>query len=264
MGQKASLTFIDIFSGAGGLSCGLEMAGLVCLLGIEKMPSAFQTFAINHRRAAVYPTDVSLLSEKRILELVGHSPIDLVVGGPPCQGFSTVGTGDPKDVRNHLFREFIRITNFVKPSFVLIENVTGLLAKKNESTLRAIIKCLDTLGFHSDVRVLSSQHYGVPEIRRRTVILGTKLPVALEFPKPTYDCTRAGVHRPPVTLGEVLEDLADRRGQIHNHDLEYASAISEIDKKRLLKIPEGCGIRYEKDSLAYLPPRLRQKSIGPP
>ena len=251
------LSFIDVFSGAGGLSCGLEMSGMQCLLGIEKKPAAFKTFAMNHKDAVVYPTDVSLLTKSRLFELIGSRDVDVVVGGPPCQGFSTVGRGNPDDKRNLLFLEFVRIVKDVNPKFVVIENVTGLLAKKNEKTLLSIFHCLEKLGYHLDVKVLSSQNFGVAEVRRRTIILGTRLNVDIIFPKPTHDIVRAKNYRPPVTVGDVISDIADSHGQIHNHDVFKASDIPKIDKKRLLKIPEGCGIRYKKDELKFLPPALR-------
>ncbi len=253
---SSSLSFIDVFSGAGGLSCGLEMSGMKCILGIEKKPAAFKTFAINHKYAAVYCTDVSLLERPRLIELIGGRPIDIVVGGPPCQGFSTVGLGNPSDKRNSLFLEFVRIVKDVNPKFVVIENVTGLLAKKNEQTLHSIFNCLEKLGYHLDVQVLSSQNFGVAEIRRRTIIIGTRLKVDIVFPRPTHDIVKANLYRPPVTVGDVITDLADSKGQIYNHDIVSASDVLEIDKKRLLKIPEGCGIRYKKDELNYFPKSL--------
>ena len=257
MTKKSPLTFIDIFSGAGGLSCGLEMTNMECLLGIEKNITAAQTFALNHKKARVYSSDVSLLTRSKLLELTDGRPIDLVVGGPPCQGFSTVGSGNPRDTRNHLFLEFVRIVKEVDPRFVIIENVTGLLARKNEQTLLSIFHTLEELGLHLSIKVLSAQHFGVAEVRRRTIIIGAKGNIKIEFPPSTHDCLIANTYRPPVTLGDIIDNLADNQGQTHNHDIAIASNIAEIDKKRLMKIPEGCGIRYEKDSLAYLPPRLR-------
>ena len=254
---SSPLNFIDVFSGAGGLSCGLEMAGLKCLLGIEKMSQAFRTFAINHQHAAIYPQDVTLLTKKRLFELIQDRPIDVVVGGPPCQGFTTVGHGNPDDKRNQLFLEFIRIVKAVHPKFIVIENVTGLLAKKNEDTLNSIFNCIEKLGYRLDVQVLCAQHYGVAEVRRRTIMIGTNLNVDISFPRPTHDILKANTYRPPITVGDVLEDIADSNGNIYNHDLHSASQIPEIDKKRLHKIPEGCGIRYKKDEINYLPPSLR-------
>ena len=125
------------------------------------------------------------------------------------------------------------------------------MAKKNEKTLRACLRQIEKLGYKLDVKVLSARHYGVAETRRRTIIIGTNLDTEILFPRPTHN------EESPVTLGEVLEDIADEHGLIHNHDLEAAGRLAAIDKKRLLHIPEGQGIRYRHDEAAFLPPSLR-------
>ena len=127
----AKLNFIDVFSGAGGLSCGLELAGMRCILGIDHDQYAMQTFAANHHHAKVYCGDITKLKKRDLETIIDNRPIHAVVGGPPCQGFSTVGPGNPNDIRNKLFLEFVRIVRVANPEFVVIENVTGLLASKN-------------------------------------------------------------------------------------------------------------------------------------
>jgi DNA (cytosine-5)-methyltransferase 1 len=242
--SKRPLHFIDVFSGAGGFSTGLEMAGFRCVLGIDIDPHAIKTFARNHKYAQVFSGDVSKLTRRDIETLTQATPIDLVVGGPPCQGFSTVGLGDPKDQRNSLFLQFVRLVKITNPQFVVIENVTGLLAKKNESTLMNIFKKFEALGYHLDVKVMEANDYGVPEVRRRTIILGTRLSVQIEFPKPSH-------LNKPVTVGQALKDLKSKKGKVHNHDIEQAQIKNPLDLKRLKVIPEGRGIRYEKDEKAY-------------
>ncbi|WP_412473290.1 DNA cytosine methyltransferase [Halobacteriovorax sp. YZS-1-1] len=255
--KNKKLKFIDIFSGAGGFSCGLEMAGLECVLGIDFNKHAMDTFALNHKKAYPYCGDISKLTNKRIKEILGDTDVNLVVGGPPCQGFSTVGPGNPDDIRNKLFLEFVRIVKLAKPEFIVIENVTGLLAKKNEMTLQAIFRRFNRLGYNLDVKVLSSQHYGVPEKRRRTIFIGSRINEKVEFPKITHDTVVAKTYRPPVTVGEALSDLTDKNGEIHNHDLDSAKIKSKLDLKRIKRIPEGKGIRYEKDEKAYLTPATK-------
>lgn len=256
MSRKGKLNFIDVFSGAGGLSCGLEMAGFKCVLGIDFNKHAMTTFARNHKHAHAYAGDVTKLTNKKIKDIIGDRDINVVVGGPPCQGFSTVGPGNPEDDRNKLFLEFLRIVKLTKPEYVVIENVTGLLAKKNEKTLKAIFKRFVSLGYNMDVQVMSSQNYGVPEKRRRTIFIGSRVNDKITFPKKTHDIIMAKTFRPPVTVGDVLEDI-EHGGEIFNHDLESAQIKSKLDKKRLARIPEGKGIRYEKDEKAYLTKSLK-------
>lgn len=247
--MKTQLNFVDIFSGAGGLSCGMEMAGWRCLLGVDFDKWAMQSFAANHAHAYPYCGDVSHLTEAMIKGIVGNKKIHAVVGGPPCQGFSTVGPGNPKDQRNRLFEHFARIVKILNPNFVVMENVTGLLAKKNEKTLEAIFLYFQKMGYHMDVRILSAEQYGVPERRRRTIIIGTKSNIAIEFPIP--------IATAPITVKQALKDLETPKKKFSNHDLESAAIKSKVDLMRLKHIPPGKGIRYEKDERAYLPKKLR-------
>ena len=254
--RRDALNFIDLFSGAGGLSCGLEMAGLRCLLGVENDPSAAKTFARNHPRSAIFSDSIQNLKPRRLKDLLADCEVHLVAGGPPCQGFSTVGRGDPLDQRNSLFLEFVRIVKETRPCFVVLENVTGLVAKKNEPILKAIFRRFQRLGYRMDVRILSAQNYGVPERRRRTVFIGSRLPSGVRFPVPTHDALVGRRHVPPVTVGEVWSNLRAVDGTIYNHDRERAIPASPETIERLAHIPEGKGIRYQQDEREYLPEEL--------
>ena len=138
MALKKKINFIDLFSGAGGFSCGLEMAGFNCLLGVDFNKDAIKTFERNHPLSKSYCGDIKKLKNKDISKVIGNNKVDLIVGGPPCQGFSTVGTGNPEDERNTLFKEFLRIVRHISPNFVVMENVTGLLAKRMKKNLLKI------------------------------------------------------------------------------------------------------------------------------
>lgn len=255
--SKAKLNFIDLFSGAGGLSCGLEQAGMKCLLGVDMNKHAMETFDVNHKHANIYCGDIAKLSKAKLKELTGNQEIHAVVGGPPCQGFSTVGIGNPEDIRNNLFREFVRIVKATNPYFVVMENVTGLLAQKNQETLSAIFQLFARIGYSMDVRILSAQNYGVPEKRRRAIIIGSRINNDITFPKVTHDCQKGKKFIPAVSVGEALSDLATRAGHIHNHDIDSAKISNKLDEKRIKRIPEGCGIRYEKDEKKFLTKALK-------
>ncbi|MFA6238591.1 MAG: DNA cytosine methyltransferase [Bacteriovorax sp.] len=247
--NKMPLNFIDVFSGAGGLSCGLELAGMRCLLGIDMDKNAIETFKANHKYANAYCGSVKELSEKKLKELINNETVHAVVGGPPCQGFSTVGIGDPNDLRNSLFKEFIRLVKITNPYYIIIENVTGLIAKKNEKTLRAIFKLFAKMGYTLDVQVMSAELYGVPERRRRTIIIGSRINKNILFPVP--DSSNI------MTVGDALKNLKASNGKCYNHDVEQASIKSKVDRERIACIPEGCGIRYEEDEKKYLPKKLK-------
>tara|TARA_R110000868_G_scaffold38661_7_gene135145 strand:- start:10723 stop:11877 length:1155 start_codon:yes stop_codon:yes gene_type:complete len=246
--KKSEFNFIDVFAGAGGLSCGMEMAGMTCVLGIDADKHAMRTFAHNHKKAEVFCGDVTKLTKAELKRLTGGKKIHAVVGGPPCQGFSTVGLGNPDDIRNTLFRQFVRIVKETKPDFVVVENVTGMLAKKNEQTLKAILKCFKQMGYPMDVRVLSAHEYGVPEMRRRTILIGNRIGADVVFPVVTHSDSKK---KKPVTVAEALRDIADKKGKTHNHDLDSARLPSKIDERRLERIPQGHGIRYERDEKKF-------------
>lgn len=251
--QTKSFTFIDLFSGCGGLSHGLEMAGHRCLLGVDADKDAIKSFAANHHDAAVYLGDIKKLNEKKLKELLKGTRVDMVVGGPPCQGFSTVGKGEVGDNRNTLFKEFVRIVKATNPKVILFENVTGLVAKKNENILKQIFKYFERLGYNMDARVLSAEEFGVPEKRRRTIIMGVKNGECL-FPLMTHG-SRAS-HK-VKTVREALKNLKAKNGKTYNHDITMAQIKNKADRERLTFIPAGRGIRYEADEKEFLPKKLK-------
>ncbi len=250
------LKFVDLFAGAGGLSCGLEQAGMECVLGVDFDKAAMQTFKRNHKHAEVFVGDIGKLSDEMAVELSGNQKIDLVCGGPPCQGLSTVGKGIPNDPRNYLFLQFVRIVKALSPTYILFENVTGLVGRKNERILQGILGEFTRLGYKLDVHVLSAHHYGVPQKRRRTIFIGNKVGYENIFPKIAFDAGEAGL---PLarTVGDAFGDIMDSDGQIHNHNVEKAALPAGIDLERLKRIPEGRCIRYEKDELEFLPKALK-------
>jgi DNA (cytosine-5)-methyltransferase 1 len=251
--KKNNLNFIDLFSGAGGLSCGLEMTGMNCLLGVDFNKDAIDTFKKNHPSSEVYCGDITKLKSREIKILTKNKKIHLVAGGPPCQGFSTVGKGNPKDQRNQLFKQFIRVVKDFNPEFVVMENVTGLLAKKNEKSLQSIIRLFNKLGYNIDVNILSAHNYGVPEKRRRTIFIGSRINNEISFPQVThFDAPKLKKHHYVQTVGDALFSLQTKNGLVHNHDVKLAAIKNPIDLKRIKRIPEGKGIRYERDEKAYL------------
>lgn len=252
--NQKSLKFVDLFSGCGGFSYGLEMAGHRCLLGVDFEKDAIKSFKINHPNAEIFHGDIKQLNKDKLLSLLRNQTIDMVVGGPPCQGFSTIGKGEARDVRNTLFNEFVRIVQFLNPRIVIFENVTGILAKKNQIILKQIFKSFENLGYIMDARVLSSEEYGVPETRRRTIIIGSKDCSSPIFPKISHG--DRGIN-PIATVGDAFNNLYSNDGEIYNHDISFTQIKNKIDFERLKHIPEGCQIRYKKDEEKYLPKSLR-------
>jgi DNA (cytosine-5)-methyltransferase 1 len=251
--NSKNLNFIDLFSGCGGFSTGMEMAGHKCLLGVDFDRDAINSFKLNHKYAETFCGDIKKLNEKKLDELLGKQKIDMVIGGPPCQGFSTVGKGETHDSRNTLFREFVRVVKTLNPKIVIFENVTGMLASKNKNILKSVLKSFEELGYTMDARVLSSEEYGAPEIRRRTIIIGTKNCSAPIFPKITHGARGT---LPLNTVGSAFSNLKASDGKIYNHDKSVCVIKNKLDFERLKYVPEGKNIRYEKDVLAFLPKKL--------
>ena len=251
--KKAGLNFIDLFSGCGGLSCGLEMAGHNCLLGVDFNADAVKSFKRNHPKAQGLCMDIHKLTSRALAKHIDIDSVEMVVGGPPCQGFSTVGRGDADDARNSLFRQFVRIVKVTNPKVVIFENVTGMLARKNEKTLKKIFNSFEKLGYHMDARVMSADEYGVPSRRRRAIIMGIKGGIP-QFPGITHGARGKNDF---VTVENIFKDLAGSSGETYNHDPKLAVISNLTDRKRLKYIPAGSGIRYEKDEKAFLPKRLR-------
>lgn len=174
---QTRMTSIDLFSGAGGLSEGLREAGFECLYANEIIPTYAQTYAKNHANAWVGGLDIREVNARDVRTELALEPgdLDLLAGGPPCQGFSiNAPKRSEDDDRNHLFKEYLRFVQEFKPKAVLIENVPGLVSFSGGATLEAILQSLRDLGYTADVQILYAPHYGVPQTRWRTIIIGLR------------------------------------------------------------------------------------------
>lgn len=190
------MKFVDLFAGAGGLSLGLEMAGLEPLLAVELDKLASSTYKHNFSHPCL-TKDIRTVSGEELIELAGSKP-DLLAGGPPCQGFSTVGKRDKDDERNSLVGEFIRLAEEINPNYVLIENVLGL---KDMDFVPHVESALENLGYCVSHHILTSADYGVPQLRRRIIFVGSKTGKFFLKPHPTHP---ADNH---VTVEQAIFDL---------------------------------------------------------
>ncbi len=168
---------IDLFAGAGGLSEGLQESGFKSLYANEIQARYAETFSINHPDTLVDQRDIRKVDAQQIRSRLGlkRGELDILAGGPPCQGFSiNAPVRSKKDERNHLFKEFLRFVDEFYPSAVLIENVPGLVSFEGGGTLDAILTALQKHGYTADVRILYAPHYGVPQTRWRTIVIGLR------------------------------------------------------------------------------------------
>jgi len=178
---------VDLFAGAGGLGLGLEQAGFNVSLANEIMPVFAESYQTNHPDTRVISGAIQEVSDEMLASLVAVEPIDLVAGGPPCQGFSTVGSKNQDDPRNNLFLEFLRVVDSVKPRFVLFENVAGFRNLYKGVACSETIRRLEALGYETSLGMVDAADYGLPQFRKRTIIFAwRKGECPIQFPAPTH------------------------------------------------------------------------------
>ena len=228
-----SLTYIDLFSGAGGFSLGFDRAGFRQLLSVELEKTYCETYRTNFPKHHVLQTDLTTLSNEKILNELNGQAVDVVIGGPPCQGFSMAGnigrtfTDDP---RNHLFKEFVRVVSVVKPRFFVMENVARLYTHNSGKTRQEIIQYFQDIGCTVKCQILNAVDFGVPQQRSRIVFIGRRDNGKILFPKSVQaTCKTVGEtigHFPPLLSGETHEHIANHEAMAHTpHMLEKMSFI---------------------------------------
>lgn len=190
---------VDLFAGTGGLSHGFERAGYEIVAALDFNEAMAKTYLENHPHVPFLCEDIRSVKASDLLTRakLPKSEIELVVGGPPCQGFSTVGDRDPDDPRNSLFDDFMRILREVQPRGVLIENVTGILSMEQGKVKRSVLEQLRALGYRVDVKILNALDFGVPQRRKRVFFVGLKSSEP-EFPSPSGE---------RVTVRDAISDL---------------------------------------------------------
>jgi len=206
--------YIDLFAGCGGFSAGLRAAGLESRAEIEIDHWASETLRENFRSSEVIESDIREISDDVIRRFVG---VDVIVGGPPCQGFSVAGTTQfgVADPRNELVFWFLHWVAVVRPKIAIIENVPNILTKMTKmGTVLDVVRAeLEPLKYTIDAKVLNSADYGVPQQRKRAFIVCTAPGVTFEFPLPTHSPDNSRVPdvfrttKPYVTVGEAFSDL---------------------------------------------------------
>lgn len=204
------INVIDIFCGAGGLSYGFyknDNFKLICANDIEK--DMTQTYKSNHKDVPVYNMDIKDFNLSILTKDLGitESDVDVIIGGPPCQAFSTVGKRLLDDPRGKLFQEFYRLVKETKPKLFLFENVKGLLSMDNGNLLKHIISLFKEINYNVDYEVLNACDYGVPQARERVFIVGTLATKKFKFPDPTHSENGCSLTKKHITLKEAISDL---------------------------------------------------------
>ena len=229
-------SFVDLFSGAGGLLRGFLDAEFFPVFSVEMWGPAVETHKKNYPNVPLFERDIRTIENKELAKFVDS--IDVVVGGPPCQGFSTIGKRLVKDPRNELVFEFVRFVETLKPKIFLMENVRGLLSSDGGKTKEAIENEFRAIGYNVKSKVLCAADYGVPQIRNRVFFIGIRDDYFLEpdFPEPLYSKEK---YR---TVGDAINDLIGLENSVPNHiPMKHNKTV----EGRIACIREGEGIPKE-------------------
>lgn len=204
------MNVIDLFCGCGGFSKGFERAGFSVKLGIDVWEDATRTYNRNFPEARTITGDITQYSPEELLSTanIEAKDIDVIIGGPPCQGFSLSGKRMLDDPRNVLYKSFVRMVEHIRPKVFVMENVPGLVRLFNGSVKQQVIENFTSIGYNVDVEQLTASDYGVPQARKRVFFVGLRSDLFgflnhFNFPEATHGT--GGI--PYVTCEDALSDL---------------------------------------------------------
>ena len=241
------------FAGAGGFHLGMEdYFNVCCATDIEE--SSAKTYQLNWPKIPFLKKNIALISSEELVDLAGGKKPELIFGGPPCQGFSTLGAKLSSDPRNALFSHYVRLVEQLAPKCFLLENVKSLTTMYKGQILAEILAKFSSAGYTVYKQILNSADYGVPQFRERVFIFGTKLPHPFMFPNPTHGNSENLL--PFETVGTAIMDLAGLdMGFCENHiPLEHSDRV--ISRYKL--IPEGGRLPSPEE----LPEEIRRTNFG--
>ena len=254
----APLSTIDLFCGAGGITEGFREAGYRCLYANDCMPEAVETFSANHPGAWAEARAIEDVDAAQVRKRLGlkKGDLDVLVGGPPCQGFSiNAPERFLSDKRNKLFRDYLRFLEEFEPKGFLFENVPGLLSLGDGKVFRLILREFEEHGYHVTAKILFAAHYGVPQERWRLILLGSRTS-AIAPPEPTHYATGRANFRgggtltfqltaadkerllPAVTVGAAIGDLP-RLEMGEGSEVVGYTVEPRSDYARRMRNPEG-------------------------
>lgn len=248
---KSDYNFVDLFSGAGGITQGLVQAGFQPIASVEENSIASATHRKNFPKCHHFCGDIKEFNSTELLKKVGSPEINLVVGGPPCQGFSVAGKRNPDDPRNHLFREFVRVVSEICPWYIVMENVPGIITMKKGAVKEEICQAFVDIGYSNvSVAILESAAYGVPQIRPRAIFIANRFGMINPYPKPQLLPHQYKPIESVISDLPQLTPIPEINHQWTRHSQEYM--------ERLAKVPPG-GSLYKTYADAF-----KRQYIGKP
>lgn len=243
---------IDLFAGVGGLSLGFEKAGFDVVIANEYDSSIATAYQYNHKNTKMIVGDITSIDLNETFgKYVGK--IDVIIGGPPCQGFSQKGQRKTiNDERNFLFKYYVKVVDLVKPTYFVMENVPNLLTAEKGYFRKELIELFDTIGYKLNMGVLNASDYGVPQNRRRAVIIGKYRNVAPELPK--------ALHK-TVTIWDAISDLAFLNSGEGTEEQEYKFP-PESDYEKMLR--GKCNVLHNHVATRHSAVALKRLAMIPP
>ena len=244
--KLSKMTFVDLFCGAGGLSKGLEMAGLQGICGLDWFEEAGMTYRRNFEHPFVNG-DITTQEKKdefyaTVKKQLGRRKLNIVAGGFPCQGFSMAGNRIVDDPRNSLYKEMLEIVKTLQPKFVICENVKGLRSMLGGQVEKKIIEDYRAIGYEMNVTTLCAADYYTPQKRERVIFIGNRIGLKNLYPKPILKPSEY------VTTGEAIKDLMKHP---EDSDFNHVPTKHRPDMEaRMAKLPEGKSL-YEGYSDAW-------------
>lgn len=222
-------TAADLFCGCGGLSLGFKQANFSLLFGVEIDPGACASFRYNFPEAFLWEMRIEELRVDEITQILGDRQVQVLCAGFPCPGFSIAGLKDPKDPRNYLYKEVVRITKALQPWFIVLENVPRLVTLGNY--LLAIYNAFNDIGYTISAMILEAASYGVPQIRPRTIFIGNRFGMQNPYPRPILR------EKEYVAIETAIDDLkyVPRTPKINHEWTKH----SELMEKRISEVPPG-------------------------
>lgn len=250
--MKTGLSVIDLFSGCGGSALGFQLAGFDIKVAVDIDEKATESFKRNFPKTKVLASDISYVSGKGLFREAGLKDGNqlVIIACPPCQGFSNARRNSQRlsDTRNNIIFEFIRIVEEIRPFAFVMENVPGLANGIGKPIFLSVLQRLKTLGYYTIHGVADASDYGVPQRRKRLVLMGTnEKNLRLVFPKPTNQDSKSGDRYLPAwnTVRNTIQDLQQiSAGQKSDRDsMHLAPSLSETNLNRLKHTPHDGGSR---------------------
>lgn len=238
---------IDLFSGAGGLSRGFMDAGFDVLLGVDFDEAALKTFRENHGNAETMQLDLFNHDNlQHILQFLDEKKLnlDVLVGGPPCQGFSLAGPRSELDERNRLYEAMVKLAKFSSPKVVVLENVPGLLTLFEGKGAERIVRDFTELGYKVEKKILYAPDFGVPQIRKRVFFVCVSSELSdFKFPIPTFNTENY------ITCEQAINDLPSLEMNIGKNEMDYEiGALNEYQesmRENSKKLYNHVGTKHE-------------------